>query len=138
MVTTSCRKSSSVQSSSTESRSSDRKLKPLPPDPFRHQNSTIAQRGMAMPYDAERVMQLRNMLCEARKQKLSAGLRARREKGAAVIEPALTPQTRGARRPVMAITKCPIVMPPVNRFTVAPRALSQHCRTSDWMVRSLA
>jgi hypothetical protein len=43
MVTTSCRKSSSVQSSSTESRSSDRKLKPLPPDPFRHQNSAIAR-----------------------------------------------------------------------------------------------
>src|SRR6187200_861851 len=44
MVTTSCRKSSWVKSSSTESRSSDRKLKPLPPDPFRHQNSAIAQR----------------------------------------------------------------------------------------------
>jgi hypothetical protein len=29
----------------------------------------------------ERVMQLRSMLREARKQKLSAGLRARREKG---------------------------------------------------------
>src|SRR4051794_2768726 len=42
MVTTSCRKSSWVKSSSTESRSSDRKLKPLPPDPFRHQNSAIA------------------------------------------------------------------------------------------------
>ena len=41
-----------------------------------------AERGMAMPYDAERVMQLRSMLREARKQKLSAGLRARREKGA--------------------------------------------------------
>ena len=40
-----------------------------------------AERGLAMPYDAERVMQLRNMLREARKQKLSAGLRARREKG---------------------------------------------------------
>ena len=38
----------------------------------------------------------------------------------------------------MAITKCPIVMPPVNRFTVAPRALSQHRGTSDWMVYSLA
>jgi hypothetical protein len=36
---------------------------------------------MAMPYDAERVMQLRDMLREARKQKLSAGLRERREKG---------------------------------------------------------
>jgi hypothetical protein len=35
---------------------------------------------MAMPYDAERVMQLRHMLREARKQKLSAGLRERREK----------------------------------------------------------
>ena len=33
-----------------------------------------AERGMAMPYDAERVMQLRSMLREARKQKLSAGL----------------------------------------------------------------
>ena len=33
-----------------------------------------------MPYDAERVMQLRNMLREARKDKLSAGLRARRER----------------------------------------------------------
>ena len=40
-----------------------------------------AERGMAMPYDAERVMQLRSMLREARKQKLSAGLRERREKG---------------------------------------------------------
>ena len=30
-----------------------------------------AERGMAMPYDAERVMQLRSMLREARKQKLS-------------------------------------------------------------------
>ena len=40
-----------------------------------------AERGLAMPYDAERVMQLRSMLREARKQKLSAGLRERREKG---------------------------------------------------------
>ena len=39
-----------------------------------------AERGLAMPYDAERVMQLRSMLREARKQKLSAGLRERREK----------------------------------------------------------
>lgn len=38
------------------------------------------EHGMALPYDAERVMQLRNMLREARKQTLSAGLRARREK----------------------------------------------------------
>ena len=37
---------------------------------------------MALPYDAERVMQLRSMLREARKQKLSAGLRARRKKNA--------------------------------------------------------
>ena len=40
-----------------------------------------AERGMAMPYDAEHVAQLRNMPREARKQKLSAGLRERREKG---------------------------------------------------------
>ena len=39
-----------------------------------------AEHGMSMPYDAERVAQLRSMLREARKQKLSAGLRARREK----------------------------------------------------------
>jgi hypothetical protein len=32
-----------------------------------------------MPYDAERVGQLRNMLREARKRKLYAGLKARRE-----------------------------------------------------------
>ena len=44
MATTSCQKSSSVQSSPTESRSSDRQLKPLPPDPFCHQNSAIAPR----------------------------------------------------------------------------------------------
>jgi hypothetical protein len=39
-----------------------------------------AEHGMALPYDAERVVQLRNMLREARKHKLSAGMRARREK----------------------------------------------------------
>jgi hypothetical protein len=39
-----------------------------------------AEHGMAMPYDAERVMELRAMLVEARKRKLSDGLRARREK----------------------------------------------------------
>ena len=32
-----------------------------------------------LPYDAERVGQLRKMLVEARKRKLSAGLKARRE-----------------------------------------------------------
>ena len=40
-----------------------------------------AEHGMSMPYDAEHVAQLRIMLREARKRKLSAGLRARREKG---------------------------------------------------------
>ena len=40
-----------------------------------------AEHGMSMPFDAERVAQLRSMLREARKQKLSAGLRVRREKG---------------------------------------------------------
>jgi hypothetical protein len=38
-----------------------------------------AERGMALPYDAERVGQLRGMLREARKRRLSAGLKARRE-----------------------------------------------------------
>ena len=37
-----------------------------------------AERGMAMPYDAERVGQLRKMLVEARKRKLSEGLAKRR------------------------------------------------------------
>ena len=40
-----------------------------------------AEHGMGMPYDAERVRQLRSMLREARKKKLSAGLKARRERG---------------------------------------------------------
>ena len=35
-----------------------------------------ADHGMVLPYDAERVMQLRN---EARRRKLSAGLAAKRE-----------------------------------------------------------
>jgi hypothetical protein len=38
-----------------------------------------AEHGMGMPYDAERVGQLRSLLREARKKKLSAGLRARRK-----------------------------------------------------------
>ena len=38
-----------------------------------------AEHGMGMPYDAERVGQLRSMLREARKKKLSAGLKARRK-----------------------------------------------------------
>jgi hypothetical protein len=38
-----------------------------------------AEHGLAMPYDAERVGQLRKMLQEARKRKLSVGLKARRE-----------------------------------------------------------
>ena len=37
-----------------------------------------AERGMGMPYDADRVAQLRGMLREARKRKLSEGLAARR------------------------------------------------------------
>ena len=37
-----------------------------------------AEHGMAMPYDAERVGQLRNMLVETRKRKLSDGLARRR------------------------------------------------------------
>ena len=37
-----------------------------------------AEHGMAMPYDAERVGQLRKMLVEARKRKLSEGLARRR------------------------------------------------------------
>ena len=40
-----------------------------------------AEHGMGMPYDAERVGQLRKMLVEARKKKLSGGLKARREQG---------------------------------------------------------
>ena len=38
-----------------------------------------AEHGLAMPYDAERVGQLRSMLHEARKKKLSSGLKARRK-----------------------------------------------------------
>ena len=38
-----------------------------------------AERGLGMPYDGERVGQLRNMLREARKRKLSQALAAKRE-----------------------------------------------------------
>jgi hypothetical protein len=41
-----------------------------------------AEHGMALPYDAERVGQLRSRLREARKRKLSRGLAAKREQGA--------------------------------------------------------
>jgi hypothetical protein len=40
-----------------------------------------AEHGMGLPYDAERVGQLRSMLCEARKRKLSRALAAKREQG---------------------------------------------------------
>jgi hypothetical protein len=40
-----------------------------------------AEHGMAMPYDAERVGQLRNMLRNARKQKLTRALAAKRAHG---------------------------------------------------------
>ena len=40
-----------------------------------------AEHGMAMPYDSEWVGQLRKMLIEARKRKLSAGLARRRRHG---------------------------------------------------------
>jgi hypothetical protein len=39
-----------------------------------------AEHGMAMPYDGEHVAQLRHMRREARKRKLSDGLRAKQEK----------------------------------------------------------
>jgi hypothetical protein len=39
-----------------------------------------AERGLAMPYDAERVGLLRKMLVDARKRKLSAGLAVRRRR----------------------------------------------------------
>src|SRR4051794_23040722 len=42
MVTTTCRRWSSGSPSPTASRSSAEKLKPLPPDPARHQHSGIA------------------------------------------------------------------------------------------------
>jgi hypothetical protein len=39
-----------------------------------------AEHGMGLPYDAERVGQLRKMLVEVRKRKLSAGLAAMRRR----------------------------------------------------------
>ena len=39
-----------------------------------------AEHGMGMPYDAERVGQLRSMLREARKRKVSDGLAERRRR----------------------------------------------------------
>ena len=51
------------------------------PSPFGKSSSNFekAERGMAMPYDAERVGRLRKMLVEARKRKLSDGLARRRQ-----------------------------------------------------------
>ena len=46
---------------------------------FKRRTLEKAEHGMGMPYDAERVGQLRSMLRE--KKKLSAGLKARREQG---------------------------------------------------------
>jgi hypothetical protein len=47
-------------------------LKPLPTTIWQIEFALEkAEHGMAMPYDAERVDQLRNMLREARKRKLS-------------------------------------------------------------------
>ena len=40
-----------------------------------------AEHGMGLPYDAERVAQLRGMLREARKRKLSRAPAAKREQG---------------------------------------------------------
>ncbi len=45
-----------------------------------------AEHGMGMPYDAERVGQLRKLLVEARKKKLSGGLKARRKQGSGEAE----------------------------------------------------
>ena len=39
-----------------------------------------AEHGLGLPYDAERVGELRKMLVEARKRKLSDGLRERRRR----------------------------------------------------------
>jgi hypothetical protein len=39
-----------------------------------------AEHGLALPYDPERIGQLRKMLVKARKRKLSAGLAARRRR----------------------------------------------------------
>ena len=40
-----------------------------------------AEHGLGMPYDAERVGQLRKMLVEARKRKLSHALATKRRRG---------------------------------------------------------
>jgi hypothetical protein len=53
-----------------------------------------AERGMAMPYDAERVGRSRKMLVEARKRKLSEGLARLR--------------TRGKARPNLLTSPCPM------------------------------
>src|SRR5208282_1632137 len=46
----------------TESRSSDRKLKPLPPDPSRHQDSAIAPGHSLQDYSRERNMLIKKKL----------------------------------------------------------------------------
>jgi hypothetical protein len=46
-----------------------------------------AEHGMGMPYDAERVQQLRRMLADARRRKLSEALARRRAKPVRGEEP---------------------------------------------------
>ena len=55
-----------------------------------------AEHSLAMPYDAERVGQLRKMLVEARKRKLSGGLS---ETKAREMTSTLTPHCRCGGRP---------------------------------------
>jgi hypothetical protein len=63
-----------------------------------------AEHGMGLPYDAERVGQLRKMLVEARKRKLSAGLKARR-KPQGIGDDANRPERRSYFPPTSTITR---------------------------------
>jgi hypothetical protein len=53
-----------------------------------------AEHGLSLPYDAERAGQLRNMLREARKRKLSDGLAERRRKHSIRTAPRDPPRAR--------------------------------------------
>jgi hypothetical protein len=56
-----------------------------------------AEHGMALPYDAERVGQLRKLLVEARKRKVSAGLAERRKHHHRAAMAARPPESGGEK-----------------------------------------
>ena len=79
-----------------------------------------------MPYDAERVGQLRKMLVEARKRKLSAGLKARTGAGAEMTPVTIREAGSGTANPAYESTgavggDCWLSISSLGFFAALPR-----------------